>query len=317
MLTDSTEIRIETCTLCSYDCVMCPRDVFTRRRTVMPSALFDEIAARAHEEMPQLRTITVSGFGEFSLDPDWRRKIETASRLYDRVHVVTNLQPLAIDDLDHLLEHVDDVRVSLYATSDPVYRAVHRPPATARVREIEDRVRYIAAHRREGQRLILTFLELDGNRAERAAWMDRWSTIADLVEVWLPHNWIDGRAYRHRCEHRLQTCGRPAHGPVQVQVDGTVNVCCFDFNGVLTVGDLRVNSLREIYDGPGMTRVQKLHESGHADEIAACRVCDQRDCGECKSAYLVHSSRFDRRERIELTATSYEALREAHVRDLE
>ena len=66
-------------------------------------------------------------------------------------------------------------------------------------------------------------------------WIDEWKDKVELIEAWRPHNWVDGRSYRDTREvKQIKTCGRPEKGPLQIQVDGTINMCCFDFNKDLT-----------------------------------------------------------------------------------
>jgi hypothetical protein len=93
-----------------------------------------------------------------------------------------------------------------------------------------------------------------------------------------------------------------------VQVDGTVNVCCFDYEGQMLVGDLRTQGLGEILDGAPLRRIRALHASGRADELPLCAVCDQREPPARKAAHLVFSSAADADARVLRTSSAGEAL---------
>jgi hypothetical protein len=93
-----------------------------------------------------------------------------------------------------------------------------------------------------------------------------------------------------------------------VQVDGTVNVCCFDYDGAMVVGDLTRQTFSEIYSGAELARIRELHASGQADQLPLCRVCDQRDPPERKASYLVVSPD-DATERVRRTSSKRELLR--------
>jgi len=308
MLTNTDELRIETSTLCNYSCVMCPRDQLKRQKTTMSNQLFDLITDKARMELKHIRSITISGFGEFATDPDWRYKIEKSASLFDRLHVITNLSLLGISDLSFLLRFVSDLRISVYAVSDAVYHEVHHPPSRHRLEDIQAKIVYLTQQKNPGQDIVLNYLEIDENVHQTAQWIDFWKDRVDLIEVWKPHNWIDGRSYRVPCSHRLATCGRPFKGPIQVQVDGTVNVCCFDYNGELEIGDLKSEGFNAIFDGERMCWIQDKHRNKQADDIPQCRVCDQRNCLSCKSRHMLYNSRFDRKERVAMTSTEYENL---------
>ena len=308
MRTTSAEARIETSTVCDFSCLMCPRESLTRRREVMDDELFDAIARTIKREMPGVRALTISGFGEFAADPGWRHKVREASTLFETLHLLTNLSLLELPDLRLILQYATDIRISLCALTDDAYALVHRPPRPIPVAELERKIAFLMDERGPRQRILLNYVELPENAGETRAWIERWEGNVDSIEVWKPHNWVGARGYRLPCPHRLPSCGRPFAGPLQVQVDGSVNVCCFDSDGVLVIGDLRRQSLSEIFDGEEMERIQSLHASGAADVLAPCSVCDQRDCVECKGAYLVYSSSGGGGERVVRSSTEGERM---------
>jgi hypothetical protein len=283
---ETSEIRVETSTLCNYRCVMCPRERLTRRQQTMPNDLFERILRSAKATFPELQMCTVSGFGELAADSEWRTKLRLACQLFDEVHVVTNLSLVKESELSELAEHTTEVRVSLYASDEAAYRSVHRPPQRVAFADQEAKVRRLVEL---GAKVQLTCCELDENRESVRAFIDRWQDVVDSVEVWRPHNWVNGREYRALAEDRLPSCGRPATGPIQVQVDGTVNVCCFDFDGAMLIGDLKQQSFSEIFEGAELARIRRLHATGRADELPLCKGCDQRDPPSRKASYLVHS----------------------------
>jgi radical SAM protein with 4Fe4S-binding SPASM domain len=93
-----------------------------------------------------------------------------------------------------------------------------------------------------------------------------------------------------------------------VQVDGTVNVCCFDYNGELEIGDLKKQNFSEIFNGEPMEKIQQLHSSGKVDELPLCAQCDQRNSPESKQKQVIYNSQFSAEKRIHTTSTDYENL---------
>lgn len=307
-MTPTREIRIETSTVCNYRCAMCTHPTHTRPRQIMGDELFGRIVQQARQELPQLQLCTVSGFGEFAADPHWKRKLSVAREHFEQVHVVTNLSLIADDDLEHLAQLATEVRVSLYASTEPTFQAIHRPAAALSLEAIERRLRRLASLRGEAMVLGLTCCQLAENQKELPSWIERWQGVVDWLEVWQPHNWVDGKGYRALDGARLASCGRPATGPLQVQVDGTVNVCCFDFDGKMVVGDLEQQSWREILTGPELSRIRALHHQGQADQLELCSVCDQREPLDRRAARLIYCSRPGAERRVELTSSGLERL---------
>ena len=129
------------------------------------------------------------------------------------------------------------------------------------------------------------------------------------MEVWKPHNWVDGKDYRKVQNERLKTCGRPFKGPLQVQIDGTVNMCCFDYNGQLLLGDLNKQNLREIFSSEMFKKIVKCHETGNFEGSGLiCENCDQRN--KVKTDVMIYNSKFDVKERVGKVSTTYSDLNE-------
>jgi sulfatase maturation enzyme AslB (radical SAM superfamily) len=280
----------------------------------MPNPLFDSVVAKTKRELPHISIATVSGFGEFSTDPQWRHKIVTASNNYERIHIVTNMSLLNQEDILFLLDHVSDIRISIYGLDQSTYKAVHNPPLSITYQAIHESIRFLIQNKSSHQRVILNYIEIDANRHQTEDWISYWERKVDLIEVWKPHNWIDSKCYRDIDSQRLPTCGRPFNGPIQVQVDGTVNVCCFDYNGEMLIGDLCSESFTEIFNGNSMNSIQKLHADGNADQLPLCKICDQRNSYESKAKNAIYNSRFSIAERIHTTSTEYDSLIDNHQR---
>ena len=113
----------------------------------------------------------------------------------------------------------------------------------------------------------------------------QWPDV-DLLEVWKPHNWAGGRDYR-KIKRKKKTCGRPFNGPVQILSDGTVVVCCFDFDGKLVIGDTRKHSIEQILTSKKAKDIKKAHKDGKVDHLI-CSNCDQLNI-ESKSPLLYSS----------------------------
>lgn len=273
----------------------------------MCNELFIDILNKATVELKDIEVATLSGFGEFSMDPFWREKITIAKKYYDKIHIVTNLSNYSKDDLIFLLNEVNDIRISCYATSAKTFNKTHKPKEKIEYEMIENNINYLVTHKKN-TKIILNYLEYQGNVHETEAWIKKWKPRADLIEVWKPHNWVNTMKYRDLSTERNSTCGRPLKGPIQIQVDGTVVVCCFDYNGIMNIGDLTKNSFEEIFFGCEMTHIQELHSKSLADEIELCKTCDQRNNLSDFKKYFIYNSLFSAEDRIGRTSTEYKKL---------
>ena len=61
---------------------------------------------------------------------------------------------------------------------------------------------------------------------------------------------------------------------MSVKWDGTVVPCCNDLPGSMPIGDIRKNSLMEIWNSPALTDIREKIASGQYKEIPLCKGCD-------------------------------------------
>jgi len=61
---------------------------------------------------------------------------------------------------------------------------------------------------------------------------------------------------------------------MSVKWDGTVVPCCNDLPGSMPIGDIRKNSLMEIWNSPALTDMREKIASGQYKEIPLCKGCD-------------------------------------------
>lgn len=306
--TSSNEIRIETSTHCNYSCIMCPRNLFEREKENMSSALFEQIIKKAKDEVGHLNTLTFSGFGEFSMDPNWKEKVKLASSSFKNVHILTNASLLTFSDIDYLLNYITDIRISVYGIDNNTYKSIHNNPEGVDYELVMSKILHIKNQKKASQKLLLNYLEINEELGLTENWIKKFKAIGDVIEVWKPHNWVDGKKYRPILNKRKSTCGRPFSGPIQVQVDGTVTVCCFDYNGKLEIGDLKKQSFQEIFSGKAFQEIKNIHKTDRADEITVCALCDQRENDDSRAKYLIYSSMGSNINRVKCTSTNYENL---------
>lgn len=307
MIPENNDMRFEITTKCNYNCIICPRDKLTRKIETMSFELFKKLFDKIIKETDQYDTLTFPGMGEPLLDKTLNKKIEHAkNKLNDlKILILTNGSLLNLEIFKELEDlGVSSVRVSLYGNDAESYAKVHGIKNKEMFKKVKDTLLEISRHKKS-TKLLLTLNVVNGsNDGFVKDWVDFWNNKSDLIEVWYPHNWVDGRTYRKVQRDKLKTCGRPLKGPLQVQVDGTVNMCCFDFDGKLTVGDLKTQSLEEIFSSPMYRKIVKCHALGDfAASGLICENCDQRNMN--KSDVMIYNSKFDINERVKQISTTY------------
>ncbi len=308
MLPVNNEIRFEVTTKCNYDCTICPRKKLTRKLQTMSTDTFKFLLDRILKETGQYNVCTFSGFGEPFLDPAIAEKLKYARERKTEVLVLTNASLLTVEKFKMLDDlGVSSIRVSFYGDSDKAYNKMHNIKDEGQFERIKERLVEICRVRANTKILLTYNIHEEINKSDMVQWIEFWSDKADLLEVWKPHNWVNGKTYRIVQNQKHETCGRPWKTPLQVQVDGTVNMCCFDFNGQLTLGDLKKETLKKIFSSPLYKKIIQYHSSGDfSGSGLICENCDQRNID--KSDVMIYNSKFPINERVEMVSTTYRTL---------
>ena len=305
MIPKSNEIRFETTTKCNYNCLPCPREKLTRKKETTSFEKFKFIFDKVTSETDQYDTITLSGFGEPLLDPTVDEKIKYSKDKGFDVLILSNAALLSVDRFKSLEKlGVKSLRISFYGMHPETYSKVHGINNTELFSKVKENLVEIAKIRKSTE-LIFTYNIIPGvNENDTDEWIEFWKDKVDLVEVWKPHNWVYGRDYRPIQKEKVKTCGRPWTTPLQIQADGTVVMCCFDFDGRLLLGDLNTQSLKEIFSSEPFLTIEKCHKTGDFEgKNLICEYCDQRN--KDKSDVMVYNSKFKISDRVGKASTIY------------
>jgi hypothetical protein len=84
-------------------------------------------------------------------------------------------------------------------------------------------------------------------------------------------------------------------------------MCCFDFDGQLLLGDLKTQTLEEIFESSMFNKILKHHTTGdYTKSELICEDCDQRNVD--KSDVMIYNSKFDIKERVKKVSTTYQEI---------
>ena len=123
----------------------------------------------------------------------------------------------------------------------------------------------------------LSWLVLPENEQDTVTFQEYWEPRADAIEIWKPHNFGDGRDYRQRFEEvsMKTTCGRPENGPLQIQWNGEVIPCCYDYNNKIVLGNAFEQPVLEILNNQKYNLLRLAHGEKKFSLFPYCNQCDQ------------------------------------------
>jgi len=259
------EVRYEVTDNCNADCIMCPRDLHTRPHGIMEQDKYE----KSIDEVSELgcTQVTLTGFGEPFLDKNLEKKIAYAKFKGLRTYVITNGSLLQKRGQTIADSGLDELRISFYGMSPDSYNEIMQKLDFNRSKK--GILEFLEI--RKDTKVMISYLRFLGNE-HYSEFLDFWEHRVDSVEVWKPHNFGDGKHYRPRMGVK-SSCGRPQSGPLQIQWDGTVIPCCYDYNDAIKLGNAFETPVMEILHGKAYNELREQHRTGNYPPY--CDQCDQ------------------------------------------
>ena len=273
------EVRYEVTDHCNAECIMCPREEHKLGR---PHGIMDLAKYKISvDEVVDLgcRQVLLQGFGEPLIDKRLEAKIEYAKSKGLRTFITTNASLLTRQRARKLIESgLDEIRISFYGMKKESYERV-MVGLDFEV-TMQNLLGFLDLRTELGSkrpRLEINWLVLPENEQDTDDFKEFWEPRADAIEIWKPHYFGDGRTYRQRYDDVAMktTCGRPESGPLQIEWNGEVIPCCYDYNNRIVLGNAFEQPVLEILNGDKYRLLRYSHQEGRFNLFPYCDQCDQ------------------------------------------
>jgi radical SAM protein with 4Fe4S-binding SPASM domain len=168
---------------------------------------------------------------------------------------------------------LDYMRISVYGTSAEDYeRETGRPSKQLHV--LLNAMRFCAM--RPASLIPEVHAELVvSSPGQEESFYEQWANVVDRVSVKGIHNWGETLINLGKVSQR-KVCSYPFY-ELAVKANGDVTVCCVDWDGSLSVGNVNLSTLREIWEGPRLRELQQVHLNGQRWKLSTCRGCNVPD----------------------------------------
>lgn len=261
-------VQIESTNLCNAKCVFCPRDDMHRRQGVMEMELFQKVVDECAEL--GITHVRVHNYGEPFLDKQLVEKVRYAkARGIREVGMISNGSLITEELAQGMIDAgLDAINISVDASGKEVFESTRlNLEYDVVIRNVETLVRLRNAAGKRRPKLILSFVR-QNNSADEQQFIEHWRKVADKIHITDLHNWAGTlnatSDVNFPCYRMWQT--------FTVLWDGRVSLCCADFDGRHILGDLRTQTIAQVWNGPAYLEVRRQHLESGGPEI--CRSCD-------------------------------------------
>lgn len=265
-------IAIENTTLCGADCIMCPRHDFKHKKQNMPWHLFK----RSVDEAVScgVEFINICGFGDPAIDSNFVEELRYVKTVYPNVILgTTNTCHLVKGEiLDAVCEFVDEMQISMYGITKESYESVHR--GGLKFEEVKHNID-ILLERKKRPQVVMEFLLMPENQKDMKEWLNYYKDKAERCDIWKLQNW-GGWLPNQDSDKPFVKCFRISTlNGLYIRADGSVSMCCVDYNRKLTLGNINDQSLQDILNNEITKNMQIMNENGSIKEYSICKNCDQ------------------------------------------
>ncbi|MFT3765762.1 MAG: radical SAM/SPASM domain-containing protein [Minicystis sp.] len=274
--------QVELTNRCPFRCAFCPRGVpgkMERPVGFMDLALFERLLDQLHPMQARYRPLELHHLGESLLHPEVDRFAAAASARGLPTEMSVN-PALLTPDLAHrlLAAGLRRLVISLDGMDDETSVAIRGPAARydKSARHLDALLEAVAAMP-SPPAVIIQMIDLHKNRHQREAFLARWgkSGLPTVNAVIKDLDGPDPDLGRPTSRPLVYLCSYPWRSVV-VLWDGRVVPCCRDDDARLVLGDLKVESLAQIWRGPKAVELRRQHRTGDVAEGHLCHGCDWR-----------------------------------------
>ena len=265
-------VAIETTSRCNATCSFCPYPHKETEKSAMDQALFEKIVDDC-TRFPLAKVEPLLN-GEPFVDPRIAERLEHIRRRLPRttLHLVTNGNAMVPRRADEIVDMggVDRLIISLNTLSPVIYRDVMGLDLERTLHNIRH-VLEPARRRRIARRIYVRMVRRpDSTLAEQDEFLAFCRVNRVRPFILAQHNYkgdIDSTlpVPRHPC----QMLDR-----VDILSDGRVALCCSDAEGKYAWGDVRTQSVLDIYRGEVARRYRDAHRGGRRGELEPCSGCN-------------------------------------------
>ncbi len=263
-------VKIETTNACNGRCVYCPRDKMNREIGVMDDVLFEKIV----DECSRLRiqSVHLQNYGEPLLD---RKLVDRVKYIKNRniphVMIFSNGSLLTLEKVSGLVDAgLDEISVSLDpGGSDRHDKTRLGLPYDTITKNLEALASYKKELGNAKPSIIITSAISDDNAGNVDLFFEKWKPLVDRIDLQPTHNWGQGKEVL--ISERLP-CSR-LWNTFTILWDGTVSMCCVDFDGNYIMGDVSKSTIEEIWNGEKYKNARWENLGSVEDMNPLCNLC--------------------------------------------
>jgi radical SAM protein with 4Fe4S-binding SPASM domain len=266
---------------CNANCIMCPHSRLKKIGT-MDMELYKKIIDNC--EKLKIKTITLSFFGEPLLDPTLIEKIKYAKSKGMYVAFYSNASLLNEKWARELIESkLDSITISFDGYSKETYEKIRKNLKFETVKEnILGLINLKNKMKKTNPKVNLVLVELEENKNEIKDFYKQWKKKVGSINIINMRNWANDlekegtkESFHFNKKLKRKPCSLIWQKMV-VDWNGDVVLCCDDWNHSTVLGNLKKESIEEIWKGEKLRKIREAHVKREFFKVPMCAGCNKK-----------------------------------------
>lgn len=271
-------LRIELTNRCNLACIMCPITEMERTLGNMDIELFKKIVTDAAANGTTF--VYLHAWGESTIHRDMFKMVREAKKVGLQVGLSTNCTLLNEERAREVVDSgLDFLILSMDGAIKETYEKVRKNGDFEAVRQNITNMLETKARAGRGPFTVLQLIRMTETQSEVDAFVSYWNNVApDSVFVKKLWTW-DGKAEDinrlliEEAPNAVNTVCQALWKQLVIHWNGDVVPCCTDIEGKLHLGNLREQTLEEVWNGEPMRDLRRAHTEGRRKGLYPCDGC--------------------------------------------
>lgn len=261
-------IQIETTILCNSACTFCPQNEMTRGPRFMEEWIWKKIVDQSRGRGIAYRPFMIN---EPFVDPNLPKVIRYIKEdPTSTVEFNSNAHMTPKTDIEAILAAgLDRVWFSIDGFTQETYDQSGRGGKLERM--VENVLKFVEERNRQQSKceIVVRMIDMDFNRHEHNDFLKYWNEQADLAEITMLYEW----PWETQETFAPKPCLK-VQKEMFFMVDGQATLCCWDSDARGIIGDIKTQSLEEIWLGAINQKYRDHLSRGERGEIHLCSKCN-------------------------------------------
>jgi radical SAM protein with 4Fe4S-binding SPASM domain len=274
-------VDIGVTNLCNAECIMCPHSKLKKMGT-MDMKLYKKIIYNCKKL--GIKIITLSFFGEPLLDRTLIEKIKYAKQNGMFTAFYSNASLLNEEWAEKLINSgLDSITISFDGYSKEVYEKIRKKLKFEIVKKnVLNLIRTRRKLNRKNPKINLVLVELEENKGEIKDFYREWKDKVDSINIINMRNWANDiqKAGTKESFHFNKKLKRKPCALIWLKMvvdwNGDVVLCCDDWNHSTILGNLKKQTIEEIWRGEKLKKIREAHVKGEFYKVPLCSGCNKK-----------------------------------------